>query len=59
MGGSAINMQLWTSLVGTHLLDALAQGPEFWQRGLDQRAVIDNEEAVLSIMQDRDILTGY
>lgn len=44
---------------GYHLLDALAQGPEFWQKGLSQNE-LDHQKAIVDdIMNDRSAVTGY
>lgn len=42
-----------------HLLDALAQGPEFWQRGNGYNDVRHNQKALEQMMSERDALTGY
>lgn len=42
-----------------HLLDALAQGPELWNPGQDNRAMIDNYEAEMEILRQRSATTGY
>lgn len=42
-----------------HLLDALAQGPELWNPGADNREMIDNHAAEKEILEQRSALTGY
>ena len=42
-----------------HLLDALAQGPEFWSGDLSPRSVESQEEASFQMYAERDIVTGY
>lgn len=42
-----------------HLLDALAQGPEFWVPGLSEKEREHQEKAVSQIMADRSQVTGY
>ncbi len=42
-----------------HLLDALAQGPEFWQDGLSSREVESQQAAEEEVLNSRSILTGY
>lgn len=43
-----------------HLLDALAQGPEFWQDGNSSRDMEHQQKAIDDSFTDtRDILTGY
>ncbi|MEE8114710.1 MAG: hypothetical protein V3T23_10185 [Nitrososphaerales archaeon] len=42
-----------------HLLDALAQGPEFWKKGLSQAEVDSQANAVEEILDDRSEITGY
>lgn len=41
-----------------HILDAFAQGPEVWSRGV-AGAIVDGEKAVEHIYAERDELTGY
>lgn len=42
-----------------HLLDALAQGPEVWQPGLQQQNIQERQEVYEQIMDERSALTGY
>ncbi len=42
-----------------HLLDALAQGPDFWTSGLSREEVESQEEMIEEIMQERSVITGY
>lgn len=42
-----------------HLLDALAQGPNFWSRGVSAGEVDKQREAVKQIEVERSIHTGY
>jgi len=42
-----------------HLLDALAQGPEFWKSGMDTRSLQQTQERVTQLLEERSILTGY
>lgn len=42
-----------------HLLDALAQGPEFWQGGLSPSEVESQQKAEEEILDYRSVLTGY
>ncbi len=45
---------------GEHILDALAQGPEFWRAGISRSDREAAKKAVNSDVQDeRDTLTGY
>ena len=42
-----------------HLLDSLAQGPEFWTRGASRADVEKHRKIVNDILEERDALTGY
>jgi predicted phage terminase large subunit-like protein len=42
-----------------HLLDALAQGPEFWARGVDKETVERQKKDIEEVLVERSILTGY
>jgi hypothetical protein len=42
-----------------HLLDALAQGPEFWQKGNSRKEIQLQEKAMAELMDQRDAMTGY
>jgi hypothetical protein len=42
-----------------HLLDALAQGPQFWRRALNETEVVKQKEKIAEIMAERSALTGY
>jgi hypothetical protein len=42
-----------------HLLDALAQGPELWNPGQENRDMMDNYEAEQEILAQRSSTTGY
>jgi len=42
-----------------HLLDALAYGPRFWKPGLSFKRRQQNEKDAQSVLEDRDIETGY
>jgi len=42
-----------------HLLDALAQGPDFWNRGMSANEVETQNDAVEEILDERSALTGY
>jgi hypothetical protein len=45
--------------VNTHLLDALAQGPDVWRPGLDAKTWSEYHKAEELLLADRDPLTGY
>jgi len=42
-----------------HLLDSLAQGPEFWKSGMDTRSIEQTTQLVNNLLAERSILTGY
>lgn len=42
-----------------HLLDALAQGPDFWDKGLDRNDLEKQQAKVEEIMAARSVWTGY
>lgn len=42
-----------------HILDALAQGPEVWTKGLRQEDTEYLNQAIEKVIDDRDALTGY
>jgi phage terminase large subunit-like protein len=42
-----------------HLLDALAQGPEFWTRGNSASDIESFRKAEARVIDDRDVMTGY
>lgn len=42
-----------------HLLDALAQGPTFWSRGVSAKEVEEQKQAVANMEIERSIQTGY
>lgn len=42
-----------------HLLDALAQGPNFWSRGVSSNEVESQKKAVELVADERSIQTGY
>ncbi len=44
---------------GKHLLDALAQGPEFWQDGVSESDIEHQMEVANEVINSRSILTGY
>ena len=44
---------------GKHLLDALAQGPQFWQDGVSADDIEHQAERVEEILNARSIQTGY
>ena len=42
-----------------HLLDALAQGPDFWSKGTDRETVERQQREIQLVAPERSILTGY
>ena len=42
-----------------HLLDALAQGPDFWTSGLSAKEVENQSGIIEELMNERSVLTGY
>ncbi len=42
-----------------HLLDALAQGPEFWRKGLSRAELDHQQDVVNELIDERSELTGY
>jgi hypothetical protein len=42
-----------------HLLDALAQGPEFWTRGNSVQEIEEIQKQESRMMAERDMVTGY
>lgn len=42
-----------------HLLDALAQGPDFWRRGVSRADMESQKRREEEILDERSVLTGY
>lgn len=42
-----------------HLLDAFAQGPSVWQRGMQTQDVAEIQKAEAQVLDERSALTGY
>jgi hypothetical protein len=42
-----------------HLLDAFAQGPDFWDAGMGSEEIERQDAMVEDLMEERSITTGY
>lgn len=42
-----------------HLLDALAQGPDFWEKGVNRGRIEEQERYMENYLEERSVTTGY
>lgn len=42
-----------------HMLDAMAQGPQFWRKGETRNMIEEQRKAAESVLQGRDRISGY